>query len=57
MQAKPTTKKKPEVKRPASIVKKQEARIKKRGGSVAFKKDGKLPVGIYWFFVLQGLFW
>jgi hypothetical protein len=24
---------------------------------VAFKKDGKLPVGIYWFFVLQGLFW
>ena len=31
----------------AGIVKKQEARIKKRGGSVTFKKDGKLPVGIY----------
>lgn len=30
-----------------SIVKKQEERIKKRGGNITFKKDGKLPVGIY----------
>ena len=47
MQTKPVNKKKPEAKRVASVAKKQEARIKKRGGSVAFKKDGKLPVGIY----------
>jgi hypothetical protein len=47
MQVKPTAKKKSAVKRPASIVKKQEERIKKRGGNVVFKKDGKLPVGIY----------
>jgi hypothetical protein len=31
----------------AGIAKKQEARIKKRGGTVTFKRDGKLPVGIY----------
>lgn len=30
-----------------SIVKKQEKRIKDKGGKVTFKKDGKLPVGIY----------
>ena len=30
-----------------SIVKKQEERIKAKGGKVTFKKDGKLPVGIY----------
>jgi hypothetical protein len=29
------------------IAKKQEKRIKERGGKVTFKKDGKLPVGIY----------
>lgn len=29
------------------IVKKQEKRIKDKGGKVTFKKDGKLPVGIY----------
>jgi hypothetical protein len=31
----------------SNIVKKQESRIKAKGGNVAFKKDGKLPVGIY----------
>ncbi len=47
MPTKPVNKKKPVAKQPAGIVKKQEARIKKRGGNVVFKKDGKLPVGIY----------
>jgi predicted enzyme related to lactoylglutathione lyase len=31
----------------AGIAKKQEERIKKRGGKVTFRKDAKLPVGIY----------
>ena len=31
----------------SNIVKKQENRIKERGGKVTFRKDAKLPVGIY----------
>lgn len=42
----PTLKKKP-IKPAVGIVKKQEERIRKRGGTVTFKRDGKLPVGIY----------
>ena len=32
---------------PASMVARQEANIKRRGGKVSFRRDGNLPVGIY----------
>jgi hypothetical protein len=32
---------------PASMVASQEAKIKKRGGRVSFRRDGNLPVGNY----------
>jgi hypothetical protein len=35
------------MKQPKNIVSSQEKKIKARGGSIVFKRDGKLPVGIY----------
>jgi hypothetical protein len=32
------------------VVASQKRAIQKRGGTVTYKRDGKLPVGIYWFF-------
>lgn len=32
---------------PASMVASQEAKIKRRGGRVSFRRDGNLPVGNY----------
>lgn len=32
---------------PSSMVASQEAKIKKRGGRVSFRRDGNLPVGNY----------
>jgi hypothetical protein len=32
---------------PSKVVSSQEAKIKKRGGKVTFKRDGNLPVGLY----------
>lgn len=34
-------------KKPRNVVASQKRNIEKRGGSVTYKRDGKLPVGVY----------
>ena len=36
--------------KPRNVVASQKRAIQKRGGTVTYKRDGNLPVGIYWFF-------